>query len=92
MVEAAEKRPVSKHALAGFYYFKHGCDFIDAAKKTIKKGCAYDGRYYLSASINEMILMNKKVNYYQISNSQYHSFYSPEKVHVYEKEQSIYED
>jgi len=86
VVETAEKRPISHFAIAGFYYFKHGREFIEAAKKVIKKGSSFDGIYYLSASINEMILMNKKVCYFPLEKEKYHSFYSPEMIQAYEKQ------
>jgi len=35
--EASEKRPISKHATAGFYYFKKGKDFVDSTIKMISK-------------------------------------------------------
>lgn len=85
VVEVAEKRPISKHAVAGFYYFKNGADFVEAAKKTILKSENLDGQYYISSSLNEMILDNKRVGYYEIDKDKYHSFYSPEKIKEYEK-------
>src|SRR6266702_239375 len=33
IVETAEKRPISKNAIAGFYYFRHGIDFVNSAMK-----------------------------------------------------------
>ena len=91
VLEAAEKRPISKNAIAGFYYFRHGRDFIKAACRAIEKGADYEGRYYLSASINEMILMNKNVDIYPIEAVNYKSFYSPEKISIYEKEMRTHE-
>lgn len=85
IIEVAEKRPLSKNAIAGFYYFRKGSDFIKAAKKALLKQNNLDGRYYISASINEMILMGKKVGYYDIEKVQYKSFYSPAKVKEYEE-------
>lgn len=87
VVETAEKRPLTHHAIAGFYYFKHGKEFIEAAKMAIKKGEMYEGAYYLSAAINEMILMNKNIGYFEIKSSQYCSFYSPEKIRLFAEEQ-----
>lgn len=84
VVEVAEKRPLSKHAIAGFYYYKKGSDFVDAAKRVILKDSNIDGRFYISSTFNELILMNKKVTYYKIEKEQYHSFYSPEKVKKFE--------
>lgn len=84
VVEVAEKRPLSKSAIAGFYYFKKGSYFVEAAKQAILKDSSFDGRFYISASINELILMNKKVGHYDIQKEKYKSFYSPEKIKEYE--------
>ena len=35
VVEAAEKKPISRNAIAGFYYYRRGSDFIQAAMKSI---------------------------------------------------------
>lgn len=85
VVEVAEKRPLSKDAIAGFYYYKKGCDFVRAAKNAIIKQNHLDGKYYISASINELILMGKKVACYNIEKEQYKSFYSPAKIKEFEE-------
>lgn len=85
VVEVAEKRPISKSAIAGFYYYRNGKDFIEAAKKTLMKQNHLDGKYYISASINELILMGKKIGYFEIRKEQYKSFYSPAKIKEYEE-------
>ena len=86
VVEAAEKRPVSNKAIAGIYYFKHGHDFIEAAKDAIRKGSMHDGRYYLTAAVNEMILNNKNVRKFDIENGEYHSLFTPERIRIFEDE------
>lgn len=85
VIEVSEKNPVSKNAVAGFYYFKKGRYFVEAAKKALIKQNNLDGKYYISASINEMILLGKRVGYYSIEKEQYHSFYSPTKIKEYEE-------
>lgn len=80
VVEVAEKRPISKNAIAGFYYYKQGKDFVEAAKKALLKQNNLDGKYYISASMNELILMGRKIGYYEIEKEQYKSFYSPAKI------------
>lgn len=85
VVEVAEKRPLSKHAIAGFYYFKKGSDFIDSAKQVLLKQNNLDGIYYISSSLNELILNGKKVSYHEIEKSKYNSFYSPAKIREYEE-------
>ena len=85
IIETAEKRPISKNAVAGFYYFKRGADFVAAAMRSIEKGASVNGLYYIAPALNEMILDRKKLGMYKIDNSQYHSFYSPQKVEEYLK-------
>lgn len=85
IVEVAEKRPLSKNAIAGFYYYKRGSDFVSAAKSALLKQNNLEGRYYISASMNELILTGKKVGYFDIKKEQYKSFYSPAKIKEYEE-------
>lgn len=85
VVEVAEKRPLSKSAIAGFYYYKKGSDFVEAAKRALLKQNNLEGKYYISASINELILLGRKVGFYEIQKEQYKSFYSPAKIKEYEE-------
>lgn len=85
VVEVAEKRPLSKDAIAGFYYFKKGEFFIESAKNALRKNSNLEGRYYISSSVNELILMGKKVSFYDIEKEQYKSFYSPQKIKEFEE-------
>lgn len=85
VVEAAEKRPISRNAIAGLYYFKKGEDFIVSAKKAMLKGSSFEDKYYITASLNEMVLAGKRIGRYMIANEEYHSFYSPEKIKKYER-------
>ena len=85
VVEVAEKRPISRNAIAGFYYFRKGKYFVEAAKSVLLKQNHLNGKYYISASINELILANKRISCYHIEKEQYHSFYSPAKIMEYEE-------
>lgn len=85
VVEVAEKRPLSKDAIAGFYYFKKGSDFIQAAKNALIKQNNLDGKYYISASMNELILLGRKIGYFDVQKEDYGSFYSPTKIKEYEE-------
>lgn len=86
VVETAEKRPISKHAIAGVYYFKNGKDFLKGAKESIIKGDSTNGAYYIAPSINQLILQNKVVGTFSINTKSYHSFYSPQKIREFENE------
>ncbi len=85
VVEVAEKRPFTRDAIAGFYYFRHGADFVEAAKSALLKRSNLNGAYYISAAINELILKGKRISYYDIEPWQFHSFYSPAKIKEYEE-------
>lgn len=85
VVEAAEKKPISKHAVAGFYYFAKASDFVRNAMKSIKKGSHLGNVYYVSTVLNEMVLEHKKILPYQLDGDRYHTFYSPQKIEEYKK-------
>ena len=89
VIETAEKRPIAHQAIAGFYYFKKGTEFVEAAKRAIRKGSTCNGKYYITAALNEMILMNKDIRVYNIKNEAYHSFYMPERIRQYENGENL---
>lgn len=76
--ETSEKRPISNLATAGFYYFKHGKDFVNAAFDNIRKDVNFNGKYYVCSTFNELILNQKKVGIYKINKSEYISFSTPQ--------------
>ncbi len=70
--EVAEKRPISRHALASFYYFRKSSDFIKCAMNVVRKDNALNDSFYISQALNEMILEQKKVVLYPIESKQFH--------------------
>lgn len=84
IIRAAEKHPISRHAVAGVYYYRHARDFVQAAMRTLEKQAHVDGIYYLSSALNEMVLQNKTLKTVSIPTDSYHHFYSPQKVQEYE--------
>jgi len=85
VVEAAEKNPISRNACAGYYYFKKGCVFIDAAMKMISTREAINGQYYVCPVFNEMIIDGKKIGVYQIDKKDHYSLTSEQGVAEFEK-------
>jgi NDP-sugar pyrophosphorylase family protein len=83
LVEAAEKRPISKLATAGFYYFSKGKDFVDAAMSMIIKGGEVNGLFYICPIFNELVLLQKKIGVYTIDRRLYHSIATPADVYSY---------
>lgn len=70
VVEAAEKRPISRNATTGHYYYRHGSDFIKYAKKMIKKGASVNELYYCCPIYNEMILDQKLIGVERIEKNE----------------------
>jgi len=85
VLETAEKRPISKNAIAGFYYFKTFKTFIDGAFNSVLNEDYYNNQIYLSSTINQLILQNKCVKAYQINNDNFISFYTPQKIKEFER-------
>lgn len=81
--EAAEKRPISRHATAGFYYFAKGQDFVAGAFSMIEKNAHVGGRFYVCPVFNELILKQQKVGVFEISRDQYFSLANPDSVQLY---------
>lgn len=88
VVEVAEKKPISRNAVTGFYYFRRGCDFVEAAMNRIRKGNTVNGVYYVSGALNELILKGRLIKHFHIEADRYHSFYSMERIKAYEKQQT----
>ena len=84
VIETAEKRPISKHAIAGLYWYKNGSDFVQSGMASIRHGSSVEGKYFLSPVFNEYVLLGKKVGCHTVPNEQYHTFYSPQKIEEYE--------
>jgi NDP-sugar pyrophosphorylase family protein len=83
IVETAEKRPLSRNAIAGFYYFRRGSDFVSGAMKMIQKDVNVAGKYFTSFVLNELVLKNMNLEIFLIPSSAYHNFYSPHLIREY---------
>lgn len=83
VVEAAEKRPISRHATAGFYWFKHGSDFVRAAQSQIKNRDDVDGKYYICPCLNSLILSGLPVAAFEIHSDEYHPLKTERQIDEY---------
>lgn len=81
---AAEKNPISNTAIAGIYYYSKGSDFIQASQTCIMKDRTYNDVFFLSQTFNELVLAQKKILPYNIEAKKYHSFYSIERIKLFE--------
>jgi dTDP-glucose pyrophosphorylase len=85
VIEAAEKRPISKLATAGFYYFARGEDFVSSAKQMIRKDAHINGSFYVCPVYNELILKQLKIGVHEIPRKDYFSLSTPQNLQFYEK-------
>jgi dTDP-glucose pyrophosphorylase len=83
VVETAEKRPISRLATAGFYYFSRGSDFVLAATEMIKKDAQVNGLFYICPSFNELILRQRRIGVHKIPRKAYHSLATPADTQTY---------
>lgn len=72
VIEAAEKRPISRHATVGFYWFSKGSMFVEAAKNMIRKDASVNGLFYICPSLNELVLEQCKIGMFAIATELYH--------------------
>ncbi len=82
--QTSEKLPISRHAMAGFFYFRHARDFIEAAKSVIRKQNQINGQYFVSSTINEMILAGQTVLAKPLAGGVYYNFYDSHSIKVFE--------
>lgn len=85
VIETAEKRPISNLATAGFYWFRHGADFVAAAQQMILKNAGVNGLFYVCPAYNELILRNRRIGVSPIAKSAYISLATPQNVQAYER-------
>jgi len=64
--ECAEKKPISRNATAGVYYFRRGKNFVTGAKEMIKKKITTNGQYFVCPVYNELIEKKMKIRKYDI--------------------------
>lgn len=71
VIEAVEKRPISRHATAGFYWFARGKDFVRSAQAMIRKDASVNGSFYICPALNEMVLEQNRIGVLPIDANQY---------------------
>jgi dTDP-glucose pyrophosphorylase len=66
VTEVAEKIPISANATVGLYYFKHGKDFVWAAKEMIQKDIRRNNEFYVCPIFNELIQRGDKIKIFHV--------------------------
>jgi len=66
VTEVAEKNPISNIATVGYYYWKHGSDFVKYAEQMINKNIRVNNEFYVCPVFNEAIQDNKQIRTFNI--------------------------
>jgi HAD superfamily hydrolase (TIGR01509 family) len=66
VVEIAEKNPISDIATVGYYYWKHGKDFVKYAETMINKNIRVNDEFYVCPVFNQAISDNKKIRTFNV--------------------------
>jgi HAD superfamily hydrolase (TIGR01509 family) len=67
VTEVAEKNPISDNATVGFYYWKHGSDFVKYAEQMIANNTRVNNEFYVCPVFNEAINDGKKIKAFNIN-------------------------
>ena len=81
----AEKVPISTNALVGFYYFKSIGDFRRAAERVVMNSPRYADCFYVSEAFNQLILVGKIGQCFEINPDQYVKFTEPTAIDSFNK-------
>lgn len=65
VTEVAEKNPISDNATVGYYYWKHGSDFVKYAKQMVEKNVRVNNEFYVCPVFNEAIEDGKKIRIHE---------------------------
>ena len=66
VTEVAEKKPISNIATVGYYYWKHGSDFVKYAEQMINKNIRVNNEFYVCPVFNQAIEDNKQIRTFNI--------------------------
>ena len=66
VTEVAEKNPISDIATVGYYYWKHGSDFVKYAEEMIEKDIRVNNEFYVCPVFNQAIGDGKEIRTFDI--------------------------
>jgi HAD superfamily hydrolase (TIGR01509 family) len=65
VTEVAEKNPISDNATVGYYYWKHGSDFVKFAEQMIERNVRVNNEFYVCPVFNQAIEDCKKIRIFE---------------------------
>jgi HAD superfamily hydrolase (TIGR01509 family) len=66
VTEVAEKNPISDIATVGYYYWKHGSDFVKYAEQMIERDIRVNNEFYVCPVFNQAIEGGKKIRTFDV--------------------------
>jgi len=81
--EVAEKKPISNHATAGIYYWKHGSDYVKYSEQMIRKNIRTNNEFYVCPVYNEAIEDGKKIRIKEIGSDDMWGLGTPEDLNYF---------
>lgn len=66
VTEVVEKKVISNEATVGIYNYRHGSDFVLAARVMIEAGDRTNGEFYVAPAYNYLISAGKRIGYSNI--------------------------
>jgi len=66
VTEVAEKNPISNIATVGYYYWKHGSDFVKYAEQMIDKNIRVNNEFYVCPVFNQAIKDKKEIRTFNV--------------------------
>jgi dTDP-glucose pyrophosphorylase len=75
--EVQEKKPISKYATVGIYYFSKGQDFVNGAIDMIIRNERVNNEFYTCPVYNHLISAGKKIGIFNIKENQMHGTGTP---------------
>lgn len=66
VTEVAEKNPISDIATVGYYFWKHGSDFVKYAEQMIDKNIRVNNEFYVCPVFNQAIKDHKSIRTFNV--------------------------
>ncbi len=66
VTEVAEKNPISDNATVGYYYWKHGSDFVKYAEQMINKDIRVNNEFYVCPVFNQAIEDGREIRTFDV--------------------------
>jgi HAD superfamily hydrolase (TIGR01509 family) len=81
VTEVAEKNPISDNATVGYYFWKHGSDFVKYSEQMIEKNIRVNNEFYVCPVFNQAIEDGKEIRTFNVEGMW--GLGTPEDLHYY---------